>query len=278
MAPGEPHFFGSDIAFPNKASSEKDYLDLFSKASNEKWVGEKSTWYLYSRVAAEEIKNYNRDSRILIQIRNPVDMVYSLHRHLLNNSLDTRETISSFEQALNAQEDRMNALKKAYSEGNKQFMEPFLYTRVPLYTEQIKRYVDCFGWGRVHVVVYDDFKLNTLETYKKVLQFLNVDDGFQPAFTVYNKVKGQKSVLFQKIMRKISPQADRADFFFPRFLMPYLKRARAQLIEWNTILIPQQPMKPHVRKRLQMEFADEVDKLSNLLNRDLTYWIKEARA
>ena len=277
MAEGEPHFFGSDIAFPDKVSSEKDYLNLFSRSSSEKWMGEKSTWYLYSRTAAEEIKEYNRDARILIQIRNPVDMVYSLHRHLLYNSLYTRETIPSFEQALNAQADRMKAFKKAFLLGNKEFMEPFFYTQVPLYTEQIKRYVECFGWGRIHVIVYDDLKTNTLDTYKKVLQFLHIDDSFQPTFNVYNKVKGQKSLLFLKSMRKISKQADKIVFLFPHIMAAYLQRARTQLIEWNTVSSPQQPMKPHVRKRLQNEFSDEVDKLSNLLDRDLTGWVKEPR-
>ena len=277
MAPGEPHFFGSDIAFPDKVSSEKEYLNLFSNASNEQWRGEKSTWYLYSRVAAEEIKYYNRDARILIQIRNPVDMAYSLHRHLLYNSLYTRETIPSFEQALNAQADRMKAFKKAFLLGNKEFMEPFFYTQVPLYTEQIKRYVDCFGWDRIHVMAYDDLKAATLETYKKVLQFLNVDDSFQPAFKVYNRVKGQKSPLFLRILRKISKYAERIVIFFPPSVTTYFRGARNQFIEWNTVSIPQQPMKHNVRKRLQNEFADEVDKLSNLLDRDLTHWVKEPR-
>ena len=277
MAPGEPHFFGSDIAFPDKVSSEKDYLNLFSRSSSEKWMGEKSTWYLYSRVAAEEIKYYNRDARILIQIRNPVDMVYSLHQHLLHNSLNIRETIHSFEQALNAQSDRMKAFKKAFLLGNKEFMEPFFYTQVPLYTEQIKRYVECFGWDRIHVMVYDDLKAATLETYKKVLQFLNADDSFQPTFNVYNKVKGQKSLLFLKSMRKISKYAERIVLFFPLFIAMYLRRARNQFIEWNTVSIPHQPMQPHVRKRLQNEFSDEVDKLSNLLDRDFTDWVKEPR-
>ena len=211
--PGEPHFFGSDIAFPDKVSSKKDYLNLFSRSSSEKWKGEKSTWYLYSRTAAEEIKEYNRDARILIQIRNPVDMVYSLHQHLLHNNLYTRETIVSFEQALNAQEDRMKASTKASFKANKKFMEPFFYTQVPLYTQQIKRYVDLFGWDRIHVVVYDDLKTHTLDTYKKVLQFLNVDDEFQPAFNVYNRVKGQKSLLFLKIMRKNIKICRKAWFF-----------------------------------------------------------------
>ena len=275
MAPGEPHFFGSDIAFSNKVSSEKDYLDLFAKSSNEKWMGEKSTWYLYSRTAAEEIKDYNRDSRILIQIRNPVDMVYSLHRHLLYTTPYPLENISSFEQALDAQGDRMKAFKKASLEGNNEFMEPFFYTQVPLYTEQIKRYVDCFGWNRIHVIVYDDLKTHTLDTYKKILQFLNVDDGFQPAFNVYNRVKGQKSLLFLKIMRKISKYGERIVLFSPPSVTTYLRRARNQFIEWNTVSIPHQSMKPHVRKRLQNEFADEVDKLSKLLDRDLNYWVKD---
>ena len=63
--------------------------------------------------------------------------------------------------------------------------------------------------------------------------------------------------------------------FFPPSITTYLRRVRNQFIEWNTVSIPQQPMKPHVRKRLQNEFTDEVDTLSNLLNRDLNYWVKE---
>ena len=277
MAPGEPHFFGSDIAFPDKVSSKKDYLDLFSNASNEKWRGEKSTWYLYSRTAAKEIKDYNRDARILIQIRNPVDMAYSLHRHLLYTTPYPLESISSFEQALDAQGDRMRAFKKASLEGNNAFMEPFFYTQVPLYTEQIKRYVDCFGWNRIHIVIYDDLKAATMDTYKKVLQFLHIDDSFQPDFKVYNKVKKSKSELLQKILRKASKKAERIDFLLPAFISTYLKKARIRFAEWNTVSIPHQPIKPHVRKRLQNEFSDEVDKLSNLLNRDLTHWVKEPR-
>ena len=78
-------------------------------------------------------------------------------------------------------------------------------------------------------------------------------------------------------MRKISKYAEGIVPFFPPFITTYLRHARNQFIEWNTVSIPHQPMKPHVWKRLQNEFTGEVDKLSNLLDRDLTDWVKEPR-
>ncbi|NLF38083.1 sulfotransferase, partial [bacterium] len=70
----EPHFFGSDIVSPAFVRDRDAYLSLFAGATTEARVGEASIWYLYSKRAAREIKEFNPDARIIIMLRNPVDM------------------------------------------------------------------------------------------------------------------------------------------------------------------------------------------------------------
>ena len=75
----EVHFFGTDLYSPHYSSDLQKYLSLFAGATDEKRVGEGSVWYLYSKLASREIKEFCPAASILIMLRNPVDMIYSLH-------------------------------------------------------------------------------------------------------------------------------------------------------------------------------------------------------
>src|SRR5687767_1010670 len=70
----EPAFFCSDFYKPRRMK-EEEYLSLFREAGSAKWIGEASTWYLYSDKAREGIKAFCPDARIIIMLRNPVDMM-----------------------------------------------------------------------------------------------------------------------------------------------------------------------------------------------------------
>src|SRR3989339_415720 len=99
----ESHFFGTDLNSPRFIRDKKIYLSLFSKAKDERRVGESSVWYLYSKKAASEIKEFSPSASIIIMLRNPVDMLYSQHSQFLYNG---NEDIACFEEALNAEQDR----------------------------------------------------------------------------------------------------------------------------------------------------------------------------
>ncbi len=266
MARGEPHFFGSDICSYPRAITEEEYLDCFSEAQDEKRVGEKSVWYLYSKRAAAEIKRFFPQAKIIIQIGNPVGMLYSLHGHFLYHS--GREDIVDFEEALNTEEDRRRGLripKHAYFPGH------LFYSEIPLYTEQINRYVDAFGWNQIHIIVFDDLVNSTPKVYRDVLRFLEVDDQFTPDFKVYNPGRQPKSLVLRDLMR---------DFWMARaakVLLPsIIRRPIGQILSrWNISNKHRPPMDKHVRKRLQEQFAPEVKRLSKLLGRDLTHWCKD---
>ncbi len=267
MTCGEPCFFSSDISHnPEGLVTQKDYLDCFSNAQNEKMIGEKSTLYLPSKKAASEIKNFSPHAKIIIQIRNPVDMLYSLHSGFLRSG---EENIINFEKALEAEEDRRKGLR--VPKRTVDFPKCLSYSEIPLYTEQIKRYVEVFGWKQIHIVVFNDLVNDTLNTYREVLRFLEVDNQFTPDFKIYNAAYPRRSMLLQIFMKSFWAKK------IGRTLLPYTtRRMIGQAISrWNTSKKPRPLMKRYVRKRLQKQFEPEVKRLSKLLNRDLTYWCEE---
>jgi len=84
----DSHFWGSDISLLHRINQppdlfrvdEKTYLSWFW-GREEKRVGEASILYLYSKKAAIEINRFNPSADIIVMLRNPVDMIRSLHNH-----------------------------------------------------------------------------------------------------------------------------------------------------------------------------------------------------
>ena len=260
----EPHFFGSDLFSPLYIRDEKEYLSLFSRARNEKRVGEASTWYLYSKRAAMEIKQFNSSASIIIMLRNPVDMIYSMHSQLLYYG---HEDIVDFEAALEAEDDRKQGLRLPDSS----FLVESLYYREAIkYTEQVQRYLDVFGWDKVLIIIFDDFKNDTTQVYQEACEFLGVDPQFEPEIRPINPNKIARNKTFRNFLTNPSPVTR----VLARILMPLAMRRTfaGTLMRLNTEYKPRPAMPLQLRHRLQAEFAPEVEQLSKLLGRDLTHW------
>ena len=99
----ELDFFGRDLVFKGHRLTEEEYLGFFSRATAEKRAGEGSVWYLHSKTAALEIKDFSPNARIIIMLRNPLDMMYSFHSQRLYNG---NEDIENFSAALDAEAER----------------------------------------------------------------------------------------------------------------------------------------------------------------------------
>ena len=263
----ELHYFGTDLNSPVYVRDKDEYLAHFSEVCDEKRIGEASVWYLYSKSAAKEIKDFCPSASIVIMLRNPVDMLYSLHSQFLYNG---NEDIRNFEAALDAEEDRKRGLRVPKSA---LLVEGLYYRETAKYMHQVQRYLHVFGSENVHVVIFDDFKSDTPSTYKETLHFLGVDETFHPNFRIINPNKGVRSWALHSFLWRhpeIVVKLGRA--LVPRQLYTHLLYAIKRL---NFQYTPRPPMNPHLRKRLQQEFALEVDMLSELLGRDLTYWSKD---
>src|SRR4051812_43170535 len=91
MGEKELHFFGNDLKIKSRIT-EEEYLSKFINAGNAKIIGEASVWYLYSASAAAEIKAYSPDAKIIIMLREPVELMYSMHsQHLYDGNEDVAD-------------------------------------------------------------------------------------------------------------------------------------------------------------------------------------------
>ena len=101
--PKEPHYFGSDLDFRyRRRPSDQQYRSYFAGAGDRRRIGEGSVWYLYSECAADEIGQAVPDARIIVMLRDPVEMIPSLHSQFVYNGHEDL----ALADALAAEEDR----------------------------------------------------------------------------------------------------------------------------------------------------------------------------
>jgi hypothetical protein len=260
----EPHFFGADITTSVSVQDKEDYLALFAGIQDEKRVGESSVWYLYSKRAAAEIKEFSPAASIIVMLRNPVDVMHALHSQLLYIG---REEIEDFETALDAESDRKRGLRIPRAATLK---DHFFYRECVAYTEQIRRYVDVFGWENVRILIFDDFIADTAQTYRRTCKFLGVTAQADIRFEVVNANKRVRS-------KRLRALVDDPPLTLRKLGKPFTTRglrhsALNRLRQLNTKYEPRRPMTPELRRRLQAEALPEVERLSNFLGRDLTSW------
>jgi len=262
----EVHFFGTDLYSPHYSRELDQYLALFAGAAKEKRVGEGSVWYLYSKLASLEIKDFCPAASIIIMLRNPVDMIYSLHGHRLYiNS----EDIENFGEALAAEEERKRGLRLP---ANPYPVAGLFYREVGKYGEQVKRYFDAFGREQVKVILYDDFKANPAAACREVFSFLEVSAAFPVEISVINASKRVRS---RSLAAFLDPPPPFASKLARALTTPEMRHKLFRTVRgMNTEHRSRDPLAVDLRRDLQNFFASDVQRLSDLLGRDLSHWCR----
>lgn len=267
----EPNYFAPDLARDVSGNSmlfghdEAEYLALFADAGDAPIIGEGSTRYMYSRGAPELIHKAAPDARIVAMVRNPIDMIHSLHAHKLSAGT---EDIADFEQALAAESDR-DAGKRVPPHSN-----PLLatYRDRARFGEQLTRWFDMFGADRVHVIVFEDMLAAPADEFRKLLEFLGIDASYRPAsFAAHNAAHGSRNSLVRRLV--LSPPAQWVAWrALPRLVGNVRAREMISVFSQSRLRrrkIERDVIAPDVRTRLEKDFEPDVAVLSSLLGRDL---------
>ena len=267
MAQKEVLHFGKDLK-PGLHLSEEEYLRLFEKAGEQKIVGEASVWYLFSKTAAAEIKAFSPNAKILIMLRDPVEVLYSMHsQHLYNGN----EDVNDFETAINLDDERKKGdnLPDAVD-----FLELPPYKDSVLFYEQVKRYLDVFGKENVHIVLYEDFIKDTPKVFNETLQFLGVTSNHNVTFQIVNANKKISSLSLHRFIKKPPKSLKK----IARAIIP-AKKIRHHLmliiLNANIKVAKRKKMNVKLQSELRSFFAEDILKLANIINRDLSPWLKE---
>jgi Sulfotransferase domain len=264
----EPNFFGDDLNHRHGRLTEADYLRLFRDAAPGQRVGEASTWYLYSRTAAREIRQFTAKARIIVMLRNPVDVMHSLHREMV---FYRAEDIDDFASALEAEPDRK--LGRRIPRGVRR-IETLLYREVVQFADQLERYLATFPSDQVKVLLFDDLRADASSVYAETLRFLDVDLSFVPRLEPANESKHPRFRPLQDLV--VHPPAPFRDLIPHLRRYPIAHRVRSAILAVNSRKATRAPMDPELRRQLTAELAPEVHRLGELIGRDLRHWTATA--
>ncbi|WP_397543189.1 sulfotransferase [Roseovarius salis] len=265
--PKEPCFFCTDFPGQRLATSEEDYAALFTPAgAQHRAIGDGSVWYLYSKEAIGNIHRYDAGARIIVMLRNPVSQVYSMHQELYHRRYEVEP---DFVKAWALQPTRRQGLQIPRYCREPRFLQ---YADIALYSGQIERLLDTFPRDQVRIVIFDDFKRDTGKVYRDLLEFLGVpDDGrdsFQPALqSRRHRFRALGTFLINQPPWLIrSRNAVKKAFGIERFGVGEF------VMRHNTVAEKRKPLPDGFVSELKGFFRSDVDRLSDLLGRDLSHW------
>lgn len=256
----EPHFFSyegeSVVPSPNIITSLESYQGLFKDVTNEIAIGEASPSYLVHPKAATNIKYYIPDAKLIAILRNPVERAYSQYWHQFTAK---KESCPNFIEAF--RKDDIN-----FSQKKNFWWRSYKYQG--LYIQHLNRYLRLFNRKQLGIYLYDDFKSNPQKLMREIFQFLGVDESFTPIIKHGSAKTGKpKSKLLYNLMKKPN--------VLVRGIRPMIpsnfRRSLKLYIQNNNIV--KQPLSPEIYKSIIPFFEEDIQKLEDLLQRDLSNWL-----
>lgn len=254
----EPEFFiydGDPNAPADKINDLDAYKALFAEAGDAKARGESSVDYLEKASAATRIQNMLPDARLLAILRNPVDRAYSAYQMWSNSGHDLAP---SFAAAIQAEREGTTPLSR----------RPYVYGR-PGYCELLAPYLTRFPREQIKLSLYEDYRAAPRDFIADVFRFIDVDPSFEPDLSRQHNQGGQpRNRLIGELLRRPNPVR-----FVARTLLPDAVRIRGREALRRVNRAPARPVDPSLRAELTEVVRDDIERLQDLMDRDLSHWL-----
>ncbi len=269
----ETNYFASDFPHVQKVTyrTVDDYHKLFEKAGAEHLAaGEASPFYLFSKVAFQNMRAYEPKARVILSLRNPVDFVQSYHQ--LNLSL-LREDEPNLARAWDLYE-----LRKRGEHIPKSARQPelVLYQEVGQFGRWVEHLFDVFPRQQVKIYLFDDLAADSRAVYEDILSFIGVPTDGRTDFPPVNAGFGVKSPIMARLFHP--PQFIYKPFmkFIGLFGAGFMKNVFQlydRLERMNTTKTRRESLDPALRARMLAHFQPDIEKLARLIDRDLSHWL-----
>lgn len=146
-------------------SSLQKYENYYSDALEEQIKGDISPSYLFNENSAQRIYEYNKDAKIIIFLRNPIER--SISHYLMDIRIGYQK------------KSLLNILNNP-----KQFDLFYKeYVRVSEYSAQIVRYQKYFSPKNILIIDFSELNRNIEEVLKKICFHLEIDNSFNFDFS-----------------------------------------------------------------------------------------------
>ena len=257
----EPHYFSYDgiKVSRRQITTLVDYCALFRRAASDHAVGEASTTYLSSTVAAERIARYMPNVKLISILRDPVERAYS---HYLMNVREGLEPSGGFYQAICDEE--MGKVK------NFRFRPAANYLGNGFYYRHLLRYLKLFDRSQIAIYLFEDFANDASSVLRDMFRFLGVDKAFVPDVSIkYNMSGIPKSRRFHSLLVP-SPLKDAVKCVLPGVLQLQIARFLINVRNQNLV---KQKLPEDVRRKVISLYQDDILNLQTIIGRDLSHWM-----
>ncbi|MFT6985524.1 MAG: hypothetical protein ACJAT7_001334 [Psychromonas sp.] len=273
----ELHFFDRDniIQHPDfnqfsggqwSSHQPKDYWawynQQFSLANPQQLVGEDSTTYLASPLAAKRIALQHKAIKLVIMLRQPSRRAFSQYWHLV----------------------RSNRMPYRFEDCIK--LNPHSVLNRSLYTLQIQQYLKYIPRENIHFVIFEEFIADKAKVLKGVCEHIGVDDKKLPATAINlheNATTYPKFYALQLLKNSLFPQAGNINYdqHFEHSLSHKIKFRNTIYRLINGVhrkinpLVTKKPKEMEVATKefLDKYFINELEGLNELIGRDvLSLW------
>lgn len=240
---------------PKLIATFEQYCQLFEDVKNEIAIGEASPNYLFHyESSAQLIQRYVPDAKLIAILRNPSERAYSDYLMHIREGIGNR----SLSEQIKFSADKSFLIRKG-----------FYYT-------PIKHYLDKFGRDKLQVYLYDDLCKSPVEFMQNFYRFIGVDDKFNPDISFKAQVaQVPKNELVNDILRKKNPLRSSVASIL-KVVLPVNVRQniRSQLININSKGKEEVTFSEADRKGLINIYREDILKLQDLIQKDLSSWLK----
>jgi|ERR1035437_154711 hypothetical protein len=270
----EPLYFAGDLQArfqrgtgPALPSSPEEYSALFAGALPGQRVGEASSSYLWSAVAAKRIAELRPDARIIAILREPASFLRSLHLQLLQSHIETEKDLRRAIELEGARREGRHIPRRSPRP------QALLYSERVRYVEQLRRYHAVFPAEQVLVLIYDDFRRENEATVRRVLHFLGVEETVPIALADANPTVRMRSQQLDDLVTAVSVghgPLSRAVKRTVKTLTPKRVRSGAlELARSRVVYGEERPADEGIMRDLRSRYEPEVRALGDYLGRDL---------
>lgn len=256
----ELHYFASDTNQSLKIHGPTNYyrglgwyISQFPDYIKGKVRGEYCNSYISDKVAAGRIKKFDPNIKIIVSLRNPCDMIYSLYWYL-SSSLNS-PLLDSFDKSFN---------KLSW------------FRTKALYYKQLNYYFKNFPKENIHVIIFDDIVNNPKKVCKDLYSFLELKNtsyipstlrqNSRHAITKRSGILSKFLGLLAKSLQKLSPKIY-WDITNNKKIYSLYKKINNKKLKY-----PKQSRKS--RQMTYNYYINDIKKLEKLIGRDLSNWKK----
>jgi hypothetical protein len=265
----EPNYFCFDApGLRDMYDRPETYGRLFARARPEQLCGEASTAYLFSNEAVPAIIAANPAAKIIVMVRNPLDMVVSHHSQKLYT---LEENEPHFERAWRLSPARA----KGEMVGPRCRAPRYLdYQSIGRLGEQVSRLKAVVPDEQLLIIVFDDLCADRRGVYRETCRFLGVPPDEPAALAIENARRTHRWPALARAM-KHQPEPIRRLKLRLRARFPAQAKGIGRVVHrLNQRPGERPPLGDSLRAEMIVAFEDDIALLGRLLNRDLRHWCR----